>query len=137
MATLRTVYSGDLRTQITHIQSGSVITTDAPTDNNGKGESISPTDMLAGALGSCILTIMGMAADTHGFDIVGTELEITKVMEANPRRISEIHIVFNFPRDYEPKTKRIIESTAKICPVENSLHPDIKRVITYNYKTNE
>lgn len=134
MATLKTIYKGNLRTEITHLQSGSVITTDAPIDNNGKGESISPTDMLAAALGSCMLTIMGMSANNHGFDIDGTELEITKVMGTEPRRIVEIGITFHFPHDYEPRVKRFIENAVKSCPAEHSLHPDIKRVITYNYK---
>lgn len=134
MATLKTEYKGDLRTEITHLQSGMVMITDAPTDNNGKGESISPTDMLAGALGSCMLTIMGMSASKHNFNIDGTTLEITKVMGVEPRRITEIHITFNFPSDYEPKQKKILELAAKSCPVEYSLHPDIKRVLIYNYK---
>ena len=136
MTTLKTIYKGNLRTEITHIQSGAKVITDAPLDNNGKGESISPTDMIAGALGSCIMTIIGMAAETHGFNVDGTELEITKVMGINPRRIVEINININFPCDYEAKVKRFIESAAKSCPVEHSIHPDIKRVITYNYKTN-
>ncbi len=134
MATLKTVYLGGLRTEITHYQSGNKVITDAPTDNNGKGESISPTDMVAAALGSCMLTIMGMAADTHNFDIVGTEIETTKIMSTEPRRIGQIDIVFNFPHDYEPRIKRLIEAAVKSCPVEHSLHPDIKRNITYNYK---
>lgn len=133
MATLKTEYKGDLRTEITHLQSGGVVITDAPTDNNGKGESISPTDMVAGALGSCMLTIMGISAAKHGFNIDGTTLETTKVMGVDPRRITEIHITFNFPADYEPKHKRILELAAKSCPVEYSLHPDIKRVLIYNY----
>lgn len=136
MATLKTIYKGDLRTEITHLQSGSSIITDAPLDNNGKGEAISPTDMLAASLGSCILTIIGLSAKSHNFSIDGTELEITKTMGTEPRRIAEIELTFNFPTDYEPKIKRIIELAAKNCPVEHSLHPDIKRVLTYNYKTN-
>lgn len=134
MNTLKTIYKGNLRTEITHIQSGSKIITDAPLDNNGKGESISPTDMLAASLGSCMLTIMGMSATTHGFDIDGTEIEISKVMGTEPRRIVEIGVTFNFPRDYDDRVKRFIENAVKSCPVEQSIHPDIKRVITYNYK---
>lgn len=134
MTTLKTIYKGNLRTEITHLQSGAKVITDAPTDNNGKGEAISPTDMLAAALGSCMLTIMGMAANNHGFDIDGTEVEITKVMGTEPRRVVEIQVIFNFPRDYDDRTKRFIENAVKSCPAEHSLHPDIKRVITYNYK---
>ncbi len=133
MATLKTVYRGDLRTEITHLQSGGVVITDAPTDNNGKGESISPTDMVTAALGSCMLTIIGMAAKTHGFDIDGTVIETTKIMQTEPRRIGEIHLTINFPHDYEPRHKRLIEAAVKSCPVEHSLHPDVKRVIVYNY----
>lgn len=134
MTTLKTIYKGNLRTEITHLQSGAKVITDAPIDNNGKGEAISPTDMLAAALGSCMLTIMGMAANNHGFDIDGTEVEITKVMGTEPRRIVEIQVILNFPRDYDDRTKRFIENAVKSCPAEHSLHPDIKRVITYNYK---
>lgn len=134
MATLKTIYKGDLRTEITHLQSGSKLITDAPLDNNGKGESFSPTDLLVAGLGSCMLTIMGMAAKAHGFDIDGTEIEITKVMGTEPRRIVEVDVTFNFPRDYDAREKRFIENAVKSCPAEHSLHPDIKRVITYNYK---
>ena len=136
MTTLKTIYKGNLRTEITHIQSGSKIITDAPTDNNGKGESISPTDMLAAALGSCMMTIIALASETHGFNVEGMEMETTKIMGTNPRRVVEIDIVLNFPSDYTDKEKRFIEFAVKSCPVENSIHPDIKRVITYNYKTN-
>ena len=133
MATVRTRYLGDLRTEMTHVKSGSVIVTDAPVDNNGKGESFSPTDLVAAALGSCMLTIMGIAARTHNFSIDGTTLEITKVMSAEPRRIGRIEIKVNIPHDHDAKTRAIIERAAATCPVEHSLHPDIERVITFNY----
>ena len=90
MATVETIYLGELRTEATHVQSGSKILTDAPTDNHGKGEAFSPTDLVATALGSCMMTIMGIAAQTHGIDIDGTKLHITKIMSASPRRIGEI-----------------------------------------------
>ena len=133
MATIKTHYLGDLRTEMTHLQSGSVVLTDAPTDNNGNGEAFSPTDLVAGALGSCMLTIMGIAARTHGFSIEGTTLEITKIMSSEPRRIGEIVINVNIPHDHDAKTRLIIERAAATCPVEHSLHPDIKRTITFNY----
>ena len=133
MATVETVYLGELRTEITHVQSGTKIITDAPLDNQGKGESISPTDMLAASLGSCMLTIMGIAARTHGFSIDGTKASITKVMGTEPRRVVEIKIDLRFPQDYSDKVKRIIENAAKTCPAEHSLHPDIKRTIVYHY----
>ncbi|HAL65647.1 MAG TPA: osmotically inducible protein OsmC, partial [Bacteroidales bacterium] len=87
MITIETIYLGELRTKATHLQSGNSIITDAPLDNQGKGEAFSPTDLLAAALASCMLTIMGIAARTHGFNIDGTKAEITKIMESNPRRV--------------------------------------------------
>ncbi|MBR5610871.1 MAG: OsmC family protein [Bacteroidales bacterium] len=136
MTKMRTQYLGNLRTEIEHIQSGNTITTDAPLDNNGKGEFFSPTDMFASSLGSCMLTIIGIAANTHGFSIDGTTLEIEKIMAANPRRVAEIKIDVHFPKDanYTDKQKRIIEAAAKTCPVANSLHPDVIKNITYIYE---
>jgi putative redox protein len=134
METAKTVYLGDLRTEATHVRSGQKIITDAPVDNQGKGEYFSPTDLLATALGSCMLTIMGIAARTHGFDIDGTDVKITKVMGTNPRRVVEVIVELNFPKDYTVKEKRFIEISAKECPVANSLHPDLKQTIIFNYK---
>jgi uncharacterized OsmC-like protein len=133
---MRTQYLGNLRTEIEHIQSGNKIITDAPLDNNGKGEFFSPTDMFASSLGSCMLTIIGIAANTHGFSIDGTTLEIEKIMAANPRRVAEIKIDVHFPKgaNYTDKQKRIIEAAAKTCPVANSLHPDVIKNITYIYE---
>src|SRR5574344_138687 len=112
MTKMRTVYLGNLRTEIEHIQSGNKIITDAPLDNNGKGEFFSPTDIFSSSLGSCMLTIMGMTANTYGFSIDGTTLEIEKIMAANPRRVAEIKIDFHFPKDnnYTDKQKKLIES---------------------------
>ena len=135
MATIETVYLGDLRTEITHVASGNKIITDAPVDNHGKGEYFSPTDMVAAALGSCMLTIMGLSAKTGGFSIDGTKLEITKVMSANPRRIAEIIVKVQFPADYEPKQKAILERSAALCPVAASLHPETKQTVTFSYGT--
>ena len=136
MTKMRTQYLGNLRTEIEHIQSGNKIITDAPLDNNGKGEFFSPTDMFASSLGSCMLTIIGIAANTHGFSIDGTTLEIEKIMAANPRRVAEIKIDVHFPKgaNYTDKQKRIIEAAAKTCPVANSLHPDVIKNITYIYE---
>ena len=97
MATVETIYMGGLRTEATHVQSGTKIVTDAPTDNHGKGDSFSPTDLVSAALGSCMMTLMGIAADTHGINVDGTRLSITKVMAADPRRIGEIVIDVHFP----------------------------------------
>ena len=136
MTKMRTQYLGNLRTEIEHIQSGNKIITDAPLDNNGKGEFFSPTDMFSSSLGSCMLTIIGIAANTHGFSIDGTTLEIEKEMAANPRRVAEIKIDVHFPKgaNYTDKQKRIIEAAAKTCPVANSLHPDVIKNITYIYE---
>lgn len=134
MATVQTKYLGDLRTESVHLQSGNKLITDAPTDNQGRGEAFSPTDLLATAFGACVLTIMGIAAKTHGFDIDGTEVETTKVMGTEPRRIVELITTFKFPHNnFNAKHKKILELTAKECPVFNSLHPDIKKTVTYIY----
>lgn len=135
MATIKAKYLGNLRMECTHSQSGTKIITDAPTDNNGKGESFSPTDLCATALGSCIMTIAGMYCMEHGINIEGTELEIEKIMSSDPRRIGEIVINFNMPdREYSKKEKTIIERTAKSCPVHLSLHPEIKQKFIFNWR---
>ncbi|MBQ0053901.1 MAG: OsmC family protein [Bacteroidales bacterium] len=128
-------YLGNLRTEAIHEQSGTKLVCDAPLDNHGKGESFSPTDLVATALGACMLTIMGISAETYGYDIVGTTLETEKIMGTNPRRIVEIKITFNFPKDREftAQQRRVIEAAARTCPVANSLHPDIKKTLVFNY----
>ncbi|MEG6586655.1 OsmC family protein [Dendrosporobacter sp. 1207_IL3150] len=134
MATVQTKYIGGLRTQSTHFQSGSTLVTDAPTDNHGRGEAFSPTDLVATSLGACILTIMGIAAQTHGFTIDGAIVSTTKVMGTDPRRITELIIEITLPHDsYSAKERKIIELTAKECPVYNSLHPDIKKIVSFKY----
>lgn len=135
METARTIYSGNLRTEAMHIGSGVTITTDAPVDNQGKGEFFSPTDLVAASLASCMLTIIGIAARTHGFSIDGTEAAITKIMLSNPRRIGEVKVEFNFPDiSYTDKQKEIIERAGRSCPVALSLHPDLKQNISFNFK---
>ena len=132
METIRTVYIGGLRTKAMHVQSGDQIITDAPVDNQGKGEAFSPTDLFAASLGSCMLTIMGIAAQTHGFSIDGTTAKTTKVMGANPRRVAEIIVELTFPHNkYSDKERKILELSAKECPVANSLHPDVKQTVTF------
>ena len=131
--TVEAIYKGDLRTVATHLQSGTELYMDAPTDNHGKGGSFSPTDLVATALGGCMATIMGISAQKHGFDIEGTRVEITKVMAENPRRIAEIRVEFFFPGDYDDKIKRIIELAGKQCPVGHSLHPDLFQNVIYHY----
>ena len=134
MMTIETIYEGDLRTRAKHMHSGTELITDAPVDNNGKGQAFSPTDLLAASLGSCMLTIMGIAARTHGIDIDGTRIEILKVMAANPRRVIEVKINFVMPSTiYSEKEKNILEVAARSCPVALSLHPDLKQTITFHY----
>ena len=132
--TSKITYLGNLRTSSIHLQSGSEIISDAPIDNNGKGEAFSPTDTVANALGSCMFTVMGIKAQDLNVDLSNSTAEITKIMAADPRRISEIHVVFNFSVATDIKNKTILERTAMTCPVYYSLQPDIKKVITFNWK---
>ena len=135
MATIQTLYLGDLRTEITHVQSGNKVMTDAPTDNNGKGEGFSPTDLCATALASCAMTIIGIYGKMHDVDVTGTSIEVTKTMSANPRRIGKLEVVFTMPdREYTDKQKTMIERAAHTCPVHLSLHPDVEQVFTFHWK---
>lgn len=133
--TSKVKYNGDLRTLATHTRSGSTIETDAPPDNNGKGERFSPTDLVATALASCMVTVMGIKARDMGINIDGTECEIEKIMAASPRRISEIKVSIKFPKDssYTDKEKQILENTANTCPVIQSLHPDCKKTVSFHW----
>lgn len=132
--TSQIIYTGNLRTEATHIRSGNKLITDAPPDNKGKGEAFSPTDLLATSLGSCMLTIMGISAREHGFNIDGTRVSIWKIMESNPRRVGEIKVELTFPKNnYSDKEKRIIEKIAHSCPVYLSLHPDLIKSVTIKY----
>jgi len=134
--TAQIVYKGDLRTEMTHLQSGSIVETDAPKDNHGKGERFSPTDLVASALGSCMLSIMGIAARTHEIDVVNTKIEIEKIMVADPlRRIGEIIVVFQLPigKIYNDKEKTILEKAAMTCPVFLSLGENVKKTIQWNW----
>lgn len=134
MKTSKITYPGNLRTEAVHLKSGSSIITDAPTDNNGKGEAFSPTDLLATSLGSCMLTIMGIVAQRHDINIEGTIIEITKVMEANPRRVGEIIVEFTMPKqDYTDKEKELLENAAHTCPVAKSLSAELKQTVIFNY----
>jgi putative redox protein len=126
METTKTKYLGDLRTEMTHVRSGSIIITDAPVDNKGKGEYFSPTDLVASALGSCIFTIMGIAAREHGFSIDGGSCKITKIMTDKPRKIGEIVIEFDFTANsYSDKEKKILDYCVKTCPVALSLNESV------------
>ncbi len=135
MATSKVLYNGGLRTTATHLQSSVQIITDAPLDNQGKGEAFSPTDLLATSLASCMFTIMGITARTHEIDIDDASAEVTKIMGVEPRRVTEIHVNFSFPKKdaYSDKQKKILENAAITCPVYYSLHPDIKKVINFGW----
>jgi uncharacterized OsmC-like protein len=134
MPTSKVTYLGDLRTSSIHLQSGSQIISDAPIDNNGKGEAFSPTDTVANGLASCMFTVMGIKAREMEVDFSGSTAEVTKIMAAEPRRIAEIHVTFEMNITADEKTKTILERTAMTCPVHYSLHPDIKKVIVFNWK---
>ncbi len=134
METIRTIYHGNLRTEALHVKSGQKIITDAPLDNQGKGEAFSPTDLLSASLGSCMLTLMGIAAKTHQIDIEGATMKITKVMASNPRKVAEVIIEFTIPgKSFSEKEKKILEKAALTCPVALSLHPDLKQTVHFSY----
>ena len=131
--TSKVEYLGNLRTESTHIKSNNSFITDAPIDNNGKGEAFSPTDTVATGLASCMLTVMGIKARDMGVDMSGTTAEVTKTMASNPRRVSKIEVAINFSFETDDKTRKILEHTANTCPVHYSLHPDIEKDITFNW----
>ena len=134
MKTSKIKYLGNLRTEATHIRSNKTIVTDAPVDNNGKGEAFSPTDLMATSLGSCMLTIMGIAANAHTINIEGTNIDITKIMAENPRRIDEIIVEFHMPSvNYSENEKIILENAARNCPVAKSVSSELTQTIIFNY----
>lgn len=126
--TSQIIYKGELRTIATHLQSGTSIETDAPTDNQGKGERFSPTDLVATALSTCMVTTMAIKARTLNIDLDGTRVDTTKIMLSDPRRIGKIitHVYFPAALQLDDKTKELLERTARTCPVERSLHPDME-----------
>jgi uncharacterized OsmC-like protein len=127
-------YLGDLRTEATHVKSGTSIITDAPTDNNGLGTTFSPTDLVATSLAACAMTIMGIAAGNHNIDMVGAHAEVTKVMGSDPRRISKIVVHITMPdKVYSDKEKTILSKAAASCPVAQSLHPDLEQALNLIY----
>lgn len=121
------LYEGNLRTVCTHLRSGSTINTDAPVDNNGKGERFSPSDLLATSLGACMITIMGMKAKDLNIDLSGVKIDVEKIMGTQPRRVTGINLTFSFPEGFQADTKQraILENAAHTCPVIHSIHPDI------------
>ncbi len=133
--TASVIYKGALRCQCTHLQSGTVIETDAPTDNRGKGERFSPTDSLCVALATCIVTTMAIKATDMTIDLTGTAIDVTKHMIADPRRIGKVEVILNFPPtlNLEEKDKTILERVGNNCPVAKSLHPDLIVNIEYHW----
>ena len=123
------VYNGDLRTTCNHLKSASSFETDAPVDNNGKGERFSPTDLMATSLATCMLTVMGIKALSMSFDLTDIKVEVLKIMKADPRRVGGIELTFLIPyslKDIDEKTKAILKHTGDTCPVMKSIHPDIE-----------
>ncbi|MFH6604887.1 OsmC family protein [Maribacter algicola] len=131
--TSKVTYKGGLRTSCEHLRSGDTFITDAPIDNNGKGQAFSPTDTVATGLASCMLTMMGIKANGLNVDLVNATAEVTKHMAADPRRIAKIEVKLSLPKNVSEKNRKILEHTANTCPVLYSLHPDIEKVISYNW----
>jgi len=132
--TSKIIYEGNLRTRMTHLYSGTEVLTDAPLDNQGLAQAFSPTDLVATALASCMVSIMGIKARDMNLDLKGTEAEVTKIMASDPRRISEIQVVMKFPENgFTEKDKTILENAARTCPVAKSLHPDILQDVTFEW----
>lgn len=132
--TSKVTYLGDLRTSSVHLQSGTEIFSDAPKDNHGKGEAFSPTDLLANALGSCMVSIMAIKSRELNLDLTGSTVDVTKIMQAEPRKIAKIIIQMNMSISVDKKNKTILERVAMNCPVLLSLNPDIEKEITFNWK---
>lgn len=126
------VYLGDLRTEATHMQSGEKIITDAPVDNHGKGEAFSPTDIAATSVASCMITIMGIAAEARKIDMTGTKAEVNKIMSDSPRRINEVQLNISFPKHLLVNEKNILRKAGEKCPVVLSIHPEIKLTIHFS-----
>lgn len=134
MGSMTGEYLGELRTRDKHLKSGNTVITDAPTDNKGKGEAFSPTDLVCAALSSCMMTIMGQVADRENVDLTGMTTEITKVMAASPRKISEIHVAFTHPNlNASDKQKQMLKNAALTCPVALSLSESIRQDVTFNW----
>lgn len=132
--TSRITYLGELRTSSVHLQSGTEILSDVPTDNHGRGEAFSPTDLVANALGSCMISIMAIKSKDLDIDLVGSTIEITKIMQPEPRKIAKIIVVLNMPISVDEKIKTILERVAMNCPVLLSLNSDIEKDVTFNWK---
>lgn len=133
METAKIIYESDLRTEATHILSGTKIKTDAPLDNNGKGSAFSPTDLLSTSLATCMITLAGIKAQKNGFELGEVEANVFKTMGIEPRRVVKIKVELFFDRDYKESEKEIIEDAIYNCPVAKSLHPEIIQEIEFHY----
>ena len=131
--TSKVTYAGELRTTCVHLRSGNEFITDAPIDNQGLGQAFSPTDTVATSLASCMITIMGIKARDLDIDLAGSTAEVTKHMASNPRRISKIEVNLELPCDISEKNRTLLERAGNTCPIHYSLHPDIEKVITFNW----
>jgi len=128
-------YAGHLRTEATHVASGTIIQTDAPTDNHGRGEAFSPTDLVSTALGACMMTIIGIVAERHQWNLVDSTFTIVKHMSTEPpRRIAQIDVTFRLPASLSPSDRTLLERSAHTCPVTLSLHPDVKQNVVFEYQ---
>jgi putative redox protein len=134
MHTSEVIYTNSLHTTSKHIASGNVYETDAPIDNNGKGQAFSPTDLMSTSLANCMLTVMGIAANNHNYNINDAIAKVTKIMAQNPRRVAEIVVEITMPKNnFDIKAKTVLENTARTCPVSKSLHPDLIQTIIFNW----
>ncbi len=131
--TSKVLYLGDLRTECVHIKSGTHISTDAPTDNMGKGALFSPTDLVATSLAACMITVMGIKANASNIPFQNIEADVEKIMASNPRRIAQISVIFNIKDEWSDREKKILEKTAHTCPVARSLGPDVIQDIRFIY----
>ncbi len=134
MSTATARYTGHLRTEATHTASSNVIFTDAPIDNHGRGEGFSPTDLVSTALGSCMMTIMGIVAQRSGLDLTSATFAVTKHMSSEPRRIAQIDVDFRLPAALSAKDRAVLENAARTCPVALSLNPEIKQQVQFTYE---
>lgn len=132
-STAQVTYLGELRTEATHTHSMAKIITDAPTDNHGKGEAFSPTDLVSAALCSCMMTLMGIKASGNGWDLGEIKAEVYKIMKSSPRRIAKIKINFELNSNLDEEQKKIIEKTALNCPVAKSLSADLEQEIDFHW----
>ena len=138
MVEINITYRGDLHTTALHLPSGATIDTDAPKDNEGLGETFSPTDLLATALGSCVLTTMGIVARRNGWDLKGSTAHVVKTMTGHPnRRIESLEIIFELPEGLDGKARTILERSANACPVHRSLSSEVETIFKFTWVSTE